>query len=363
MRRPGAYRFDAAARLVNSARGDGGAALAPPSRSADRGHVRSSPVVDGPALDATRTANPRRISFIGAGGIGGYFAALLAHAGHPVRVLARGPHLDAIRAQGGIRVRDRGGPTSLVDVTASDDPDVLTGAEFVVLAVKSYSLEEVVPITRRLAHGGATVVPLLNGVGINDRLAALGVPRACVLGGVAYVSAFRTASGAVERFSEFRRIIVGEFGGLLSDRARAFATAFTDAGVDAEATDSIEVELWRKFAFMATMAAICGLARRPSADVRDAPFGRAVILQALREVLAVGRASGVALSEEIVVQTMRIIDALPPGARPSFLVDLERGGPTELDALSGTVARLGQALDVDTPIHNVAVNALSPRRS
>jgi 2-dehydropantoate 2-reductase len=315
------------------------------------------------ALDTpARAAHPRRISIIGAGGIGGYFAAVLARAGHTVRVLARGAHLEAIRAQGGLEVREPGAPPVVVDVGASDDPDALTGASFVILAVKTYSLDDIAPLTRRLAHGGATIVPMLNGVGLEDRLATLGVPRACVLGGVAYVSTARTAPGVVTRFSDFRRIIVGEFGGLMSARASDFVAAFTEAGVDAEATDAIEVELWRKFAFMASMAAVCGLARQPSATVRDAPFGRAVIVHALREVVAVGRASGVAVTDEIVVQTMRIIDGLPAGAKPSFLLDLERGGPTELDALSGTVARLGQALGVDTPVHDTAVAALSPVR-
>jgi 2-dehydropantoate 2-reductase len=164
----------------------------------------------------------------------------------------------------------------------------------------------------------------------------------------------------VTRFTEFRRIIVGEFGGLISERATQFVAAFAETGVNAEVTDTIEIELWRKFVFMATMAAVCGLARQPSATVRDAPFGRAAIMHALREVVAVGQASGVGITDEVVVQTMRIIDGLPAGAKPSFLLDLERGGPNELDALSGTVARLGQALGIDTPIHDTAVAALSP---
>jgi 2-dehydropantoate 2-reductase len=309
-----------------------------------------------------RVAHPRRISIIGAGGVGGYFAAVLARAGHTVRVLARGDHLLAIRAQGGLEVRELGAPPVVVDVGASDDPDALTGADYVILAVKTYSLDEVAPLTRRLAHGGATIVPLLNGVGLEDRLATLGVPRACVLGGLTYVSTARTAPGVVTRFTDFRRVIVGEFGGLISTRASEFVAAFAETGVNAEVTDAIEVELWRKFAFMATMAAVCGLARQPSATVREAPFGRAVMVRALREVVAVGQASGVGITDDVVVQTMRIIDGLPAGAKPSFLLDLERGGPNELDALSGTVARLAQALGVDTPIHDTAVAALSPAR-
>jgi 2-dehydropantoate 2-reductase len=81
--------------------------------------------------------------------------------------------------------------------------------------------------------------------------------------------------------------------------------------------------------------------------------------RAVREVVAVGQASGVALADTVVADTMRTFDALSPDAKPSLLLDVERGGPTELDALSGTVARLGRTFGVDTPVHDTAVAALS----
>ena len=310
-------------------------------------------------MDASRVAaapaapaalHPRtRVAIVGAGGVGGYFAGALAVAGHHVQVLARGPHLAAMRVSGGLQIAEPGGERRVIDVGATDDAAALTGADIVVVAVKSYSVAEVAPVLRTLAEHGSVVVPLLNGVGIDERLAALGVNRAAIVGGLTYISAARTAPGVVERFSTFKRITVGEFGAAVSPRVEHIAATFRDAGVEATVTDAIDVELWRKFAFIASLAAVCSLARRPVGAVRAAPLGRVVVERAVREVLA------------IVEQLLDVLaaDALSPDAKPSLLLDVERGGPTELDALSGTVARLGRTFGVDTPVHDTAVAALS----
>src|SRR6202030_3673971 len=110
----------------------------------------------------------------------------------------------------------------------------------------------------------------------------------------------------------------------------------------------IAVDLWRKFLFLTTLAAACGLARVPIGDIRDAPLGSDLLERAGREIADVARARGVALpagEEDKVLQTMA---ALPAGTKPSFLLDLERGGPNELDVLSGAVSRYGRSCGVAT---------------
>jgi 2-dehydropantoate 2-reductase len=306
------------------------------------------------------TASPLRIAILGAGGIGGYFAAVLARAGHDVHLLARGPHLDAIREQKGLVIREPDGSTSLVDVNASDDPRALSGADYAIVAVKSYSLSGIAAPLKDLTAGTAcVVVPFLNGVDIVDRLVDLGVPRKSLLDGVAYISVARTSPGVVARLGDFRRLFAGEISGKASDRATRFVAAFQDTGIDAKTSDAMQLELWRKFMALATMAAVCGLGRSSIGAVREAPFGPFVIERSVREIANVGRTSGVPLADEDVSQTIRALGAVAPGTKPSFLADIERGGPNELDVLSGTVARLGLSLGVDTPVHATVVAALS----
>jgi len=302
-----------------------------------------------------------RFTIIGAGGVGGCFGAALVQAGHDVTLFARGAHLDAIRRDG-LTIRSPG-RTDVVRVAATDRTAELPPSDLAVVAVKSYSLADAIPVARAVAESGATVLPLLNGVTAADELIAGGLPRERVLGGIARVSAARVAPGVVERRSDFQSMVVGELGGGLSDRATVIADAFRGARVDARASEIIDVELWQKFVFITAMAAVCGMARAPIGSVRDAPGGRRLIERAVAEVVAVARARGVALPADEAERTCAYIGTLPAAMKPSFLVDLESGGPTELHTLSGAVARFAAETGLECPVHETATTTISVRRA
>ena len=306
---------------------------------------------------------PLRVVVLGAGGVGGYYGGVLARAGHDVTMLARGDHLAAIQSRG-LELRTPGAAAPvLVPINATDDAGALPDADLVLVTVKSYSLHEIAPAAARLARGGAMVLPLLNGVDAADRLADAGVPRDALLGGVTFISAARVAPGMIERRSTFQRVVVGRLRGSGNDpaalaRVTRIVQAFLDAGVEARASSQIEVELWHKLIFLASMAAVCGLAHRDVGAVRRAPLGRRLIERAVAEIVAVARAHDVAVDPDITASTVGAIEALPDSMRPSLLLDLERGGPTELDVLSGAVSRLGRQHGVPTPVHDTAVAAI-----
>jgi 2-dehydropantoate 2-reductase len=298
-----------------------------------------------------------RIAVLGAGGVGGYYGGILARAGHPVALLARGAHLDALRARGlEVRTPDE---RFTVAVQASDDPKTFGECDLAIVAVKTYSLLDIAPAARLLASSGAAVLPLLNGVEAAERLIECAVPDSQVLGGLTSISVLKVGPGVVERKSPFQKVAVGERRGGPSERVRRIVEALQEAGAEARVSEDIQADLWRKFAFISSVAAACGLARRPIAAVRDAPFGRLLLERAVREVLAVARARGLSLDDDEESKILSFIDTLGPGLKPSFLVDLEAGGRTELDDLSGAVSRLGRAAGVETPVHDTATAALS----
>jgi len=206
---------------------------------------------------------------------------------------------------------------------------------------------------------GAIVLPLLNGVEAADRLVASGVPDDRVLGGLAEISAARVGPGIVERRSAFQRIVAGERRGGSSERAERIVAAFREAGAEARVSADITADLWRKLTFIASMAAACGLARAPIGPVRRAPLGPLLIERAVREVAAVARAHGVALAEDMEDKVLAVISSMPEAMQPSFLLDLQAGGPTEINDLSGAVSRLGRLAGVATPVHDAATAALS----
>ena len=301
-----------------------------------------------------------KIAILGAGGVGGYFGGALARAGHEVSMLARGAHLKALRARD-LEVRTPEGPFT-VTVKAAGDPEEIGAVDLAVVAVKTYSLGEIAPAARILAERGADVLPLLNGVDAADRLVAAGVPDGRVLGGLTEISAARVGPGVVERRSTFQRIVVGERSGGISERAERIAGVFGETGAESRASADITADLWRKFAFISSVAAACGLARAPIGPVRWAPLGSLLIERAVREVGAVARARGVAVTVEDEDKILAFAGSLADHLKPSFLLDLESGGRTEIEDLSGAVSRLGREAGVETPVHDVATAALGVER-
>ena len=306
---------------------------------------------------------PLRVAVLGAGGVGGWYAGALALAGHEVSVLARGAHLAAIR-KSGLQLRSSDGDQH-APVLASDDVRDLGRPQLVIVAVKSYSLPEIAPAAAHLAGVGAAILPLLNGIDAAERLAERGVPRDALIGGMTVISAARLAPGVIERRSAFQRVVMGALGGpygsadAWSIRLASFADAFERAGVEASVSPTIEVELWNKLAFVASMAAACGMARASVGSVRSAPLGPVLIERAVAEIVAVAEACGVRLGPDATGRVVSAIEALPAEMRPSLLPDLERGGPTEIDVLSGAVAQRGRRVGVATPIHDTAWAAIA----
>jgi 2-dehydropantoate 2-reductase len=301
-----------------------------------------------------------QVVVLGSGAVGAYYGGLLARSGHQVTCFARGDNLAAIERHG-IEIRTPEG-VFRSRVTATDRIDALPPADLAILAVKSYSLASVAPAVRRCAReGGAAIVPLLNGVETVERLVQLDVPAAAVIGGLTTISAVRVGPGVVERRSPFQVVVVGELDGRTSARVDRTAAAFREAGVDARVSDRIEVDLWQKFVFLASLAAACGLARSAVGPLRAEPLGKRLLQRAVEEIVAVAHARRIALPDGEVARVLGMIDGLPPGMKPSFLVDLEAGGPTELEILSGAVSRYAERAGIAVPIHDTATVALARR--
>ena len=112
----------------------------------------------------------------------------------------------------------------------------------------------------------------------------------------------------------------------------------------------------------AAIAAACGLARVPVGALRERPLGRRLFQRAVQEAVDVARARGIPLADDETAQVVAAIEALPPGTKPSFLLDLESGRPTELDVLSGAVSRYADDAGISAPVHDAVTAALADNR-
>jgi 2-dehydropantoate 2-reductase len=293
-----------------------------------------------------------------AGGVGGYFGARLADAGHDVTFIARGAHLEAIRTNG-LRIESPLGNVQLSPGLATDDAAAIGPVDVVVFAVKLGDMERAAEACRPLLGPDTVVVPFLNGVDAPAMLTkTLGPAHAA--GGVAYISAHIAEPGLIRHIGDFARLIFGELDGRSSERLTTFRKALADSGVDATVSTEIEVVLWEKFSVLVALSGTTGAARSAIGPLRETEIGRAVFAAAMAEVIAVGRARGIALSDDLMDRQLNFFNNMPDTMKASMLVDLEAEKPLEAPWLSGAVARLGREAGVKTPVNDALFLAVLP---
>lgn len=299
-----------------------------------------------------------RIAVIGAGGVGGFFGAKLALAGHDVTFVARGAHLEAIR-RNGLTVEHESGPLRVTNAKATDDPASIGPVDVALSCVKLWDVEPTAPSLAPLVAGGGIVIPLQNGIDAPEILKRI-LGRDHVAGGIAYVAARIASPGVVKVLGAMGRMRVGSFFGIGESRINAFAAAGNAAGFGVEVPDDIRRALWEKFAMFAAMSGCTALARASIGVIRADPDLRAMYEGAVREAVAVGKAEGVTLPDDYVAKQLAFADGLPADMKASMANDLAAGHRLELPWLSGAVVRLGRAHGVPTPIHDTIHAALKP---
>jgi len=299
-----------------------------------------------------------RIAVIGAGGVGGAFGAALSKAGADVTFVARGAHLAAMKANG-LRIEGGRGETVINPVQATDDPATIGPVDVVMFCVKLWDVESAGEAIRPLIGPNTAVIPFQNGIDAADRLVPI-LGAGAVMGGVAQISATIAAPGVIRQTGTFMRLVFGELAGGRSERGEAFLAMCKAAGFDATHSDKIVTELWLKFIILATNSGITAASRAPLGVLREDPEIMALFEAATAEVVALARAKGVPLPDDVVQRSLGFVKNAPPAMMASMAHDLIRGGRIELPWLSGKVVALGRELGVPTPVHNVLYAVLKP---
>jgi 2-dehydropantoate 2-reductase len=301
-----------------------------------------------------------RIAAMAAGGVGGYFGARLAAAGHDVTFLARGAHLRAIRERG-LRVESTLGDLEIPSPQVTDDPRDVGPVDIVLFAVKLWDTEHAGEMARPMIGKETRLLTLQNGIDSVERLQPLLGPEH-VLGGVTYVATVIAEPGVISQTSQFARIRCGRPDGASDPMLDMFITAGQQAAIDIARSDNIQVERWRKFVFLVTMSAATSATRLPIGRVVADDDVREFFLKLMCEVISVGRAQGVPLPESLEQEGFNFLKSAPPTMKASMAHDLERGNRMELDWLSGRVVELGRKLGVPTPANDAVYAVLKLHR-
>ena len=299
-----------------------------------------------------------KVAIYGAGGLGGFYGARLACAGNDVAFIARGAHLAAMRERG-LRVSSPLGDMHLHKPFATDNPAAVGPVDLVLVAVKTWQIPEVGAAMGPLIGEGTLVLPFLNGVEASDELAdVVGADR--VLGGLSKVFSKIEAPGVIHHFTPNVFVAFGELDGADSERVRTLLDLFLAAGVDAEVSPAIRVELWKKLLLVSSWAGLGALARSPMGVMRGQPETRALIGRSMDEGLAVARASGHAVDPAYKDEMWAFYGTMPAGATASMQRDIMDGRPSELDAWNGAICRFGARAGLETPVHSFTYHTLLP---
>lgn len=319
-----------------------------------------------------RTEFDVRVAVLGAGAIGAYVGAALQRAGAEVHLIARGPHLEALRRDG-VRVRSARGDFS-ARPHATDDPAEVGPVDHVFLGLKANSYAAAGPMIRPLLHEQTTIIAAQNGIpwwyfhGLPGRYEDQQIqsvdpggavtevlPLHRAVGCVVYAATELEAPGVV-RHLEGTRFSIGEPDGSLSDRCRDFSTAMVAGGLKCPVEPDLRADIWIKLMGNIAFNPISALTRATLAGMCRHRGVRELVITMMRETLAVAAAVG--CHPDVSIER-RMAGAERAGEhKTSTLQDLEKGKPLELDVLLAAVVELADLTSVEAPTLR-GINALA----
>ena len=304
-----------------------------------------------------------KICVYGAGAIGGYFGARLARCGHDVTLIARGPHLEAMR-KNGLRLISADDDFT-VHPMCTDEPAEAGPQDYVIVTLKAHSVPAVAERMKPLLGPDTAVVPAVNGVPWwyfhklegpwegtrvetvdpgGAQWTHIGPER--VIGCVVYPAAEVVEPGVVRHIA-LDRVPLGGLDGTRSERAQALSKALIEAGVKAPVRPRIRDDVWIKLWGNCAFNPVSVLTGGTLGEIAHDPATRAVASAMMIEARAIGEKLGARFPIDV---ERRIDGAAEVGDhKTSTLQDFERGRPMEIDALVAAVAELGRLVDIPTP--------------
>jgi 2-dehydropantoate 2-reductase len=284
------------------------------------------------------------ILILGTGALACLFAARYSAAGVPVTLLGTWPEgLDAIRRQG-VRLVEADGREQAYPVQAVDNPQACAGARQVLVLVKSWQTGRAARQLAGCLSEDGLALTLQNGLGNREVLEqALGASRVAL--GVTTVGANLLGPGRVRPAGE-GTITLGEHA-----RIVPMAEALRKAGFTVESTSDPTSLLWGKLVINAAINPITALLGVANGELLERPEARLLAAAAAREAAEVALAQGIRLpypDPEAAVEGVAVRTAVN---RSSMLQDVQRGAPTEIDAICGAIVLAGEQCGVPTPVN------------
>ena len=301
-----------------------------------------------------------RIAVFGAGGIGGYLGARLNEVGEELIIIARGEHLAVIKEKG-LKIESPKGNFIAHPQIATDDPSQVGEVDAILLGVKAWQIPEVTHALRPMLAPNTAVITLQNGVDTPSKVAAI-VGAEHVIIGLAIVRCFIVKPGHLRHTVDLDpNVQIGEMERQSNERVKHLSQILKKAQLSVRMPEDIHAAMWAKFFLMSVMSAMGTVTRTTTEVWRSIPETRKMTEIVLSEAARAAKMHGVNLPDEIVQNTMNLIDTMADGHMTSVANDIIEKRPSELEAVIGYLVRLGKELGIDMPVTSFIYNTLLPQ--
>ncbi len=295
---------------------------------------------------------------IGTGGTGACIGSFLAKQGKDVSFIARGKHLEAIEQRGLFVLSPKQGKIHIKKPNISKTEMYEGKADVIFVCVKCYSIDALIPFIERVSHENTIVIPITNVFGFATKIAKK-VSKVVSLGGCIYISSDLSHPGEITMRSEIFKMI---YGFRKSDKKRDFAYKWKDiidqitkdlneSGIDASVSDNIGTEVYRKFSYVSPMSAVCAYLDTNAGELQVPGEKRDTFIEFIKEVVAVGKALGYDLGDDIIEKNLEILSTVLPNVTSSMQIDIEKGKESEIDGLIFEVVRMAKENGVSVPLY------------
>ncbi len=295
-----------------------------------------------------------KICMLGSGSLGSALGGVLTEGGNDVCLIDTwSVHVEAMNERG-LTLRD-GGVDRIVKVRARTSAEGLSPADLVVVLVKSFHTREAIEHASAIIGPDTAVISLQNGLGHEEILAEV-VGKARVLAGKTYAGGVLLGPAHVIAGTRGKFTFIGELDGRISERAKRIAETFSRAGLPTEVSNNIVGTMWDKLLINVATGALSGITRLPYGGLYALPEVRQCALAAVAEAIDVAKALDVRLTSDRPEDAWNLAgEGLPAEFKASMLQSIEKGAPTEVDFINGSVVRAGLRAGVPTPVNQALV--------
>ena len=303
-----------------------------------------------------------KIAVVGTGAMGSVYAGILGDAGNEVwAVDVWDEHVEAIRTEG-LTVEGASGRRT-VRIDATSDPGEVGVCDLVVIATKARDVEAAARAAEPLVGPETVVLPIQNGLGSADRVASVLGEEKVAIGVVGGFGASIVGPGHVHH-NGWELVRLGERNGPVTPRILRIARVWEDAGFRVRAYDDVDQLVWEKLICNVCFSGTCAILERPIRVVLDDASAWHVASSCAREAYEVALARGITLEIDDPVAFARAFGEKIPEARPSMLLDVLAGRPSEIDVINGAIPPAAREVGLTALVNEVVaalVRAKSPR--